>query len=190
MRDLIDRLKERLHTSITDQDDVRAGKLGPRTTVSVFEADEGVFGFQLPPLLKRLYSDVGNGGFGPGYGLLGVTGGVPDDENRNALQLYAVFRQSNPEDRLWQWPAGLLPICHWGCAIYSCIDCTKASFSVTIFDPNGHEDGRTWSDSFFPECQSFEQWIELWVSGHNLWERMYGDNGEITRIYEDRENAR
>lgn len=183
-------MKERLRRSITDQDDLRASKAGSRAALAALDADERAFGFQLPRLLKRLYSEVGNGGFGPGYGLLGLTGGVPDDQNHNALELYALYRGSDREDPLWQWPAALLPICHWGCAIYSCIDCTSAAFAVKIFDPNGHEDGESWNDAFFPECESFEHWIELWASGANLWDRMYGDDGHIARIYKDREEQR
>jgi len=36
-------------------------------------------GFALPPLLERLYSEVGNGGFGPGYELCGLSGGFAED---------------------------------------------------------------------------------------------------------------
>jgi len=35
-------------------------------------ASEAAIGFGLPPLLKRLYSEIGNGGVGPGYGMLGL----------------------------------------------------------------------------------------------------------------------
>ena len=189
MSDLVGTVRERLRTSITDQDDVQPGRLGPRATASMLAADEKVFGFTLPNLLKQLYAEVANGGFGPGYGLLGLTGGVPDDQKHNALQLYAIYRGTDPDDSSWHWPSGLLPICNWGCAIYSCIDCTRPSFPITIFDPNAHEDGKSWSASFFPECESFDHWIELWATGTNLWDRMYGTDGLIARAKE-RESAR
>jgi hypothetical protein len=32
------------------------------------ELAESRLSFPLPPLLKRLYVEIGNGGFGPGYG--------------------------------------------------------------------------------------------------------------------------
>src|SRR5258708_36322398 len=40
----------------------------PVTQAYLTQAEE-MLGFLLPPLLKRIYRDVGNGGFGPGYGL-------------------------------------------------------------------------------------------------------------------------
>ena len=42
-------------------------------------ASEKQLGFALPNLLTQLYSSIGNGGFGPGYGMLGVVGGAADD---------------------------------------------------------------------------------------------------------------
>src|SRR5688572_7984728 len=44
----------------------------PRSAV---EEAEALAGAPLPPLLRRLYLEVGNGGFGPGYALLGLRGG-------------------------------------------------------------------------------------------------------------------
>ncbi|MGH4031337.1 hypothetical protein ACQB60_20655 [Actinomycetota bacterium Odt1-20B] len=47
----------------------------PATEAAVTEA-ELVIGFPLPPLLRRLYLEVANGGFGPGEGIVGVRGGA------------------------------------------------------------------------------------------------------------------
>jgi SMI1 / KNR4 family (SUKH-1) len=38
---------------------------------------EQKLGFSLPPLLRLLYTHIANGGFGPGYGIIGVIGGFP-----------------------------------------------------------------------------------------------------------------
>ena len=50
----------------------------PPTTVLVVEAAENELGFHLPPLLSQLYTQVANGGFGPGYGIFGLEGGYAD----------------------------------------------------------------------------------------------------------------
>jgi hypothetical protein len=152
------------------------------------EADEKELGFALPPILKRLYLEIGNGGFGPGYGLMGLTGGATDDLGDTALNSYRTRRSDDPEEP-WEWPAGLLPICNWGCAIYSCIDCSKPTFPMVIFDPNVHDGSTNWTDAFFDECESFERWIELWASGVNLWDRMYGEGGKIRTVLEARGHA-
>jgi hypothetical protein len=143
--------------------------------------DEVRLGFVFPPLLKQIYLQVGNGGFGPGYGLIGLTNGIPNDLGKTVPELYELFRSSDPNDPTWQWPRGLLPICDWGCAILSCIDCADSNFRMRIFDPNVHE-GDDWTDSFFEEAAAFEIWIKEWTSGTNLWDKMYGEDGHIRRI--------
>ncbi len=39
----------------------------PPLTISEIQDVERRLGFLLPPFLRRLYSEVANGGFGPGY---------------------------------------------------------------------------------------------------------------------------
>jgi hypothetical protein len=150
---------------------------------------ESRFGFPLPPLLKRLYMEVGNGGFGPGYGLLGLGDGFRDDQGDTALESYELRRETDPSELGWNWPAGLLPICTWGCAIYSCIECSKpTAFPMVIFDPNVHVS--RWDECLFPECESFDEWIAIWVGGGNLWDRMYGSEGTVSIAIEKRRGVR
>src|SRR5215510_6467043 len=89
--------------------------------------------------MKRIYIEIGNGGFGPGYGLIGLTNGAPDDIGKIAPEIYNQLRSADRDDPNWKWPHGLLPICHWGCAILSCVDCTDPNFRMRIFDPNVRE---------------------------------------------------
>jgi hypothetical protein len=42
------------------------------------EAERGL-GFPIPDLLKACYLNVGSGGFGPGYGIIGVGNGYASD---------------------------------------------------------------------------------------------------------------
>jgi len=48
----------------------------PPATKAQFCAAEKIVGFSLPQSLRELHTHVANGGFGPSYGLRGVTGGV------------------------------------------------------------------------------------------------------------------
>lgn len=151
--------------------------LWPVALEAAMAIDEQRLGFTLPPLLKRLYAEIGNGGWGPGYGLIGLTGGKPDDLGNTATSSYIVRRGRDPEEPDWQWPEGLLPICHWGCAIYSCVDCLDAAASMTVFDPN--ESVSSWSEAFFSEHLGFETWVSLWAAGEDLWQRLYGESGVV-----------
>lgn len=89
------------------------------------ELSEKELGFQRPPILKELYLNVANGDIGPGYKILGVKGGHTSDEGDSISELYTILSGSDQEDPDWKWPHGLIPFCHWGCAIYSCFDATK-----------------------------------------------------------------
>jgi len=190
LRDVIDLVRDRLACLTADPSGGRTRQLANPASNQSLELDERVFRFALPPILKRLYAEIGSGGFGPGYGLMGLTGGATDDLGYTALESYETRRGDDPDEPDWHWRAGLLPICHWGCAIYSCVDCSKSTFPVVIFDPNVHDAATTWNDSFFDECESFERWIELWARGVNLWDRMYGDGGPIKAVLDARDHAR
>lgn len=165
-----DRIRKRIETGY------RTLQPSPVATETGIVADETKLGFAIPPLLRQLYLQVGNGGWGPGYGLIGLSGGTRDDTGCTAVEDYVLRRSgSDPDEPNWLWPEGLLPICHWGCAIYSCIDCLQIPAPMILFDPN--VDKRSWSDALFPEQLVFEDWIGLWADGADLWARLYGDGG-------------
>ncbi|HEY0073684.1 MAG TPA: SMI1/KNR4 family protein [Abditibacteriaceae bacterium] len=104
---------------------------------------EKLLGFELPATLKLIYTEVGNGGFGPGYGFFGLMGGMAGGyRSQSAVEQYLeyckhkapnsdVWSQENPE---WFWLKGLLPICEWGCGITSSVHCLLSGFPVVIAD--------------------------------------------------------
>lgn len=131
----------------------RLPPLSPASTRAVAEAEE-LLAQRLPGLLRTLYLEVGNGGFGPGYGLLGVAGGHADDTKRTAVDYY--------RDEFWPFlQRGLLPICNWGCAIYSYIDVTQPDGPIWGWDPNP---GPTDETALFPSGRNLAQWLSEWVS--------------------------
>lgn len=113
---------------------------------------ESKLGFQLPSLLKACYEQIGNGGFGPGYGLIGLQGGAASDfglltETHQQLK-------SDQESEGNEWQFGLLPFCEWGCNTFSCVDCTTPNFTVYKF-----EDFDVW-----PQNYNLEKFFEMWVN--------------------------
>jgi hypothetical protein len=111
---------------------------------------ELLLGHKLPGLLRRLYLEIGNGGFGPGYGILGLDGGHTDDQGRNAVDLYATWPDL---------PPGVLPLCHWGEAIYSLVDCRDPGGGMWGFDPNPG------GPPLFRDTEDFAAWLGRWVDG-------------------------
>jgi hypothetical protein len=130
----------------------------------VITATEADLGVSLHPLLRRLYGEVANGGFGPGYGLLSL--GSPDGLHGD--------RSLSSEVRDGGWPAGLLPLWNWGCAIWSCLDANSLDGTIVTHDDI---EGPTVTDF------TLRSWLRAWVDGVNLWEEIYESDGpEIVTI--------
>ena len=134
----------------------------PTASAEAVEEAESVIRYRLPSLLRRLYLEVGNEGFGPGYGVLGLTGGRHDDLGRTALDWYRQAHDT-PESHWPGLPASVLPLCHWGCAIYSLIDCSDPEGLMWGWDPNLGPEGM---EALFPQPLTLAQWLDRWVRGN------------------------
>ncbi|WP_158684949.1 hypothetical protein [Streptomyces sp. LaPpAH-108] len=124
--------------------------LPPPTTSGAVADAERTIGFPMPPLLRRLYTEVANGGFGPDDGILGVRGGHPQGSFRDIAELY----EDGP-DPSGLVPAGLVLIYDWGCTSWSLVD---------FRDPAGPmwctEDGRLW-----PQGITLAEWLTATSTG-------------------------
>jgi hypothetical protein len=122
---------------------------------------EDELGFALPGLLKALFLQVGDGGFGPGYGLFGARSGhYLSDEPFTLAELYrgALYaRRLDGTPRGWR--EGMLPICEWGCDFRGCIDCTDEDYPVFLSESDARP------VAFHPQHLSFRDWIEAWADG-------------------------
>jgi hypothetical protein len=128
-----------------------------------FVALESLLRHPLPRLFRRLYAKIGDGGFGPGYGLLPLA---------SVEHEYLRFR------RIYSWwPGALIPVLEWGCGIFSCIDLASPTTPVLRYDPDMEEDEtrRVLGSSYIaphllPEAASFHNWLEAWLCGRPLFE--------------------
>ncbi|MCU0294178.1 MAG: SMI1/KNR4 family protein [Thermoanaerobaculaceae bacterium] len=153
----------------------------PLDEESVAQAEEAL-GFRLPPLLRRVYLRVANGGVGPAYGLLPlVNDGRPRDENdyvgEPVVELYEVSRLEDPKYPAWSWPERLIPFSEWGCGILSCIDCSTPEGAVWTFDPHMLGEEERTSDALARTHMSLREWLVDWLVGVDMWELMYEDDG-------------
>lgn len=96
---LLNRLRERGKNPArrTDTTDVVEAELYHPVTAAVLAEAEGVLGFSLVPLLRSIYLEIGIGGFGPGYELIGLRGGPVADNGESVVELYQSFHQADPE---------------------------------------------------------------------------------------------
>lgn len=144
-------------------DAARAQEARPPLSDAVIRDSERQLGFSIPAAVRRIYSEVGDGGFGPGYGFYSLAEATEDFPDENVVSLYTVFRQGDPEEPSFSWPHMLLPIVDWGCAIRSCVDCSVPSLPIIRFDPNLDS-----TQQFQPEEWHFEEWLQAWLQGYDL----------------------
>jgi SMI1 / KNR4 family (SUKH-1) len=137
-------------------------------------ACEAAVGCALPPLLTALYLEVANGGFGPGYGLIGVEGGHLDGiftlpelvEDLHSLS------EDRGDDPSHHWNPNWLPLCHWGCGIYSAVD-ARAPFRVFNVWPYDKPSGEPMSACTGARTYLLDDWLARWLAGHDLWREMH-----------------
>jgi hypothetical protein len=136
---------------------VREQAAGPgmRPPVSAAEVEEAErqLGFPLPDLLRELYLTVGDGGFGPSYGVLPLLKPEPGGMGHESVVLLYALLRHDPS-----WPERLLPFLDWGCAIASCVDCLSLSLPVIRYE----------EEVFTPEAPSLEHWLNDWLAGRDL----------------------
>jgi len=69
---------------------------------------------------------------------------------------------------------------------FSCVNCDEQDYSMHIFDPNSHSDRSSWKDAFFKEAPAFESWIMAWAEGVDLWNKSYGQDGQVAKVLAER----
>ncbi|NEC86043.1 SMI1/KNR4 family protein [Streptomyces sp. SID12501] len=126
---------------------------------------ETALGFPLPPLLAELYLRIGDGGFGPSYGLLPLLDSSSAGEPPVVAQ-YLANRAEARKDPGWFWPEGILPISHWGCGMYACVDCRAPEGAVLLFEPNADDADHAW----YTDAPGLAEWLATWLDGSGWYE--------------------
>jgi hypothetical protein len=137
---------------------------------------ETMLGLRLPSLLREVYHHVGNGGFGPGYGLLRLLPNPRSNDVESVVGLYTTFCSTDPEDAAWSWPVDVVPFCDWGCAIRTCVDVSTPDGAIVTFDPNVRDLGEPMSKAFAITHPSLESWFADWLAGVRIWDRMFEED--------------
>ncbi|WP_197527834.1 SMI1/KNR4 family protein [Posidoniimonas polymericola] len=139
-----------------------SSSLPPPASAEEIASAEVALSLNIPRLLKALLTQIANGGFGPGYGLLGTTNGHSDSDGRTLLELRN-FLRSAVESTGSEWNPNLLPICGWGSSVWSCVDCSTTVNSIFTLDEDG----------FTQTPYALHSWLEDWCKGVRLWDTMF-----------------
>lgn len=165
--ELIERLQRRAEDPSKRTDMLKTASRRRVDAAAVADA-ESRLGFQLPALFVRLLSEVANGGFGPGCGILGLPPeGYADDDLGNDLVGDYLERRDDHENPAWQRPAKVIAICNWGCAVWSYLDCEQTEGRILTSEAN--ESGFV----FHETASSLHEWLVKRASGVDLASEMY-----------------
>ena len=156
----------------------------PASTAQL-DGAEASLGVLLPKLLRRLYAEVANGGFGPGFGLVGVSGGWTMEHGRTLESMYEGMRRSDDSG----WPDGLLPIADLGGEL-ACVDAASDEGRVVVWDPDAiyEEPPRSWEASFEERAPSLGDWLTAWL-GRPSWPATPEPDSWAARVRELQEAA-
>jgi hypothetical protein len=170
-QDLVQKLQERN----ADRERATDGGIHPRkpmlpVAAKALKAAEQAIGLKLPELLRAIYLKVGNGGFGPEYGFVGIKGGAKLD-GYTLETCYQKMLKLEKENSVWRWPQQLLPVANYGCGMWSCVDCAYQKLPMVLWDPNNLDadlsdaDARlNWGNSFWDQGLSLKTWLEGWLA--------------------------
>ncbi|MCT2543070.1 MULTISPECIES: SMI1/KNR4 family protein [Streptomyces] len=115
------------------------------------EDAERAIGFRLPPLVRRLYLEIADGGIGP---FLGVSSLHDEELGMVNVYLSCLNAEPSPEDPP-SLPPGVLFLCDFGCAMWALLDCRHPAGQMWWWE----EGDRHKLDLTFP------QWIQAWIEG-------------------------
>lgn len=159
------------HRNVRDDDPLRTGFEFPPATEAQVQARENRLGVLLPPVLRACYTELANGGFGPGYGLRSLIDvcEYPDDLVESYLSICEVHEVLDMDMMtasqggthtftipFEQWVRAALPLVEEGCAMTLCLDITSGS----IFRASPSATGET----FRYIAPTFEALLGLWLS--------------------------
>ncbi len=162
---LVERFRERIRREpTTDYQQMPPIRPRPPVTLEALAKAEAKIGFQLPALLRLLYTEIGDGGYGPGRGLEHL------DDNEWSLVARAerTCVEAAAEGDAW-WPPRLVEFVSWGGHYTSCVDCSGSPYSVWFYDHDRNIDGATQTDYLLFQAESLEGFLKEWLDGRDLW---------------------
>jgi hypothetical protein len=122
----------------------------PPATEDQLLATEQALGFPLPPLLRALYAEVANGGFGFGFGLRGAIGGF---DGRGSSTIVEQYLSRSYSEEILPWAAEKVRLIdlvdydeQWEEVIGSCRDKVVSTFRHLILPYH------LWPEHFLPIC--------------------------------------
>ncbi|MFF3563042.1 SMI1/KNR4 family protein [Streptomyces sp. NPDC002574] len=144
--------------------------LFPPADVREVEKAEREIGHRLPQLLRRLYTEVGNGGFGPyARGFSSITSSLTSPDGLVVLSLVETYQR----DCARGMPASWLELTPCGCAVYWYVSLTEPGNPVMLYetdrgDPRYGQRPEEGVHGTIP----LREWLWIWADGGDVWDEV------------------
>ncbi|UDM03299.1 SMI1/KNR4 family protein [Streptomyces longhuiensis] len=143
----------------------------PPLAMAEVERAERKLGYRLPQLLRRIYTEIGDGGFGPEGGLASLTPRrVPhwyEPDWPCATTIHA-------EQPGWGASASWFFLTGGGCTMQWHVSLIAVDHPVLLWDADGWEPD--WDqdphDGLRYAAPSLRQWLWTWADGGNVWDEV------------------
>ncbi len=128
------------------------------------EAERSV-GFSFPSLLRRMYTEIGNGVWGPSYGFYPIPtrGAKPTEDDVVGLYLQCISQERKQEEPLVDWPRGIAMILGRGCADYELCDLLRPPHAVYLLSGDTWRPNTPVIESLTLVADSIEDRLEQWL---------------------------
>ena len=128
----------------------------PPVSADAFQRAEQTLGLTFPVTFRRLYTELGDGGWGPSYGFLPLL----DSGEHPYVDSIVGWTESLRLEGHWPW--SVVPFAYWGCDHHSLLNVETGQ--VGLAPLWAFEDGVPvlW------QAPSLEAWLTSWLEGVNL----------------------
>jgi hypothetical protein len=147
--------------------DAPRGPLFPPISPSEAEKAEGRIGRRLPELLRRVYTEVANGGFGPDGGLASLTDGNRAPRHLRDWPCAVSAHERNLSEGM---PPSWLFLTYGGCTMEWHVSLTAVDNPVLLYDTDGYTFGECPHDGLRHATASLRKWLWTWADGGDVWE--------------------
>lgn len=149
--------------------DAPRGPLFPPISLSEVEKAERRIGRRLPELLRRLYTEVANGGFGPDSGLASLTDGNRAPGHLRDWPCAASVHERNLSEGM---PPSWLFLTYGGCTMEWHVSLSAVDNPVLLYDADGYTFGEGPHDGLRHATASLWRWLSTWADGSDVWDEV------------------
>ncbi|MFI6985180.1 SMI1/KNR4 family protein [Embleya sp. NPDC050154] len=155
--------------------DAPRGPLFPPATAHQVDEAQSLLGRPLPTLLRRLYTEIGDGGFGPDSGLSSLRRG-----NRAPGHVHDwphAIRDDAEHHRHWAPPSSWLHLAYGGCSMEWHLSLIAVDDPVLLYDADGWEGdwGQNPHDGL-RHAMPLRRWLSIWANGGQVWDDVLADD--------------